>query len=201
MINLRNILILLAVVFYAACAISKKENEHFEKNNVVLNNSQNNTVLNDTISNENLIFFERRVMQKLVDFYDYLNILGHESFNNLLMNEVRSSAEKLFFDCQIKIDPYKVDHQLEDLKTVETLLKENSGDNAIPKIDILNIEIIEGLQSHGGGHFEGKMRFDIKIDEASIIITKEAGISLRKIEKKLGEESIPAWEVFLDSIY
>lgn len=201
MISFRNIFFLSAVVFYSSCAISKKENEQLEKNNVGLENFRNYSVLNDTISNENLLYFENRAMQKLVDFYDYLNILGHESFNNTLMDEVRSSAGKLFFDRQIKIDPYKVNQQLAGLKTVEILLKENNGDSALPKIDILNIEIIEGFQSHGGEHFEGKMRFDIKNDKASIILTKEARIGLRKIEKKFGEETLKVWEVFLDSIY
>lgn len=199
--NLRHILILLFAVFSIGCAISKKENERLNKKNSGQVFSETMSLMGDTISKENLQYFENRVIQKLVDFYDYLNILGHESFNSTIMGEVRSSAEKLFYNSQITINPYGIQQSEILLKTVELLVDENYGDNALPILGILNVEIIEGLHLLDDGYFAGKLQFDIKNDLDAVIVTKEATFSLRRIEKKFGEESVLVWEVFLGQIY
>lgn len=201
MINLRHILILLIALFSIGCAISKKENERLDKKNSGHVFSEMISLMGDTISKENLQYFENRVIQKLVDFYDYLNILGHESFNSTIMGEVRSSAEKLFYNSQITINPYRIQPQENLLKSVELLIDENYGDNALPVIGILNVEITEGLHLLADGYFAGKMQFDIKNDMDAVIVTKEATFSLRKVEKKFGQESVLVWEVFLGQIY
>jgi len=201
MINIKTALILLLIFVFAACAISKKENERLEKKDSGKEFSNDITMPGDTVSKENLKYFENRAIQKLIDFYDYLNMLGHDNFNNTIMEEIRSSAGKLFFDPKIKINPYIADPQVAKSQTLVLLLKENIGDNALPEIDILNVEIAKELQSQEAEYFKGILNFDIKNDEASIIVTKEATFSLRKIEKKFGEDSVMVWEVFLDCIY
>lgn len=193
-------LILFIALASSACAISKKENDRAEKQ-IKAETISDNILLNDSISSAHLKYFEDRAIQKLIDFYDYLNMLGHENYNETIIKEVRSSAENLFFDIRQDIAPYKTSNDEMIKRTIDELLKENIGENALPELDILNVEITENLKIVNGSYFIGQLIFDIRDKEAALIITKKGQFSLRKMEKKFGDENLKIWEVFLDNIY
>ncbi len=116
-------------------------------------------------------------------------MLGHENYNETIIKEVRSSAENLFFDIRQNIAPYKTADDEMIKKTIDELLRENNGENALPELDILNVEVTENLNMVNDSHFIGAMIFDIRDKEAALIITKKGQFSLRRMEKKFGDEN------------
>ena len=198
MSSIKYTMIICITLLSGSCAISKKENDRFDK--IDAGQIMSNTLTNDSVSQESLRHFEDRAIQKLVDFYDYLNILGHDNFNEDIMDEVRFSAEKLFFYAEEVIDPFMIRHQELPVKSIRLLLTENSGENPLPEMEILNVEIIDKLQRNEHGFYVGELSFDIKSNTDAVIVSKQGVFSLRKIDKKFGSETIKVWEVFLDRI-
>lgn len=198
MINVKNILLGFTIISSMACAISKNEKDPISKTNGQ-QAVANNTLAKDSISHDNLKHFEDRAIQKVIDFYDYIDILGHDDFNNAIKDKVRSSAEALFYNPQSLVDPF-ADPNGTGLTSLHLLLQEMDIENAPPELDILNIEIIEKFKLINESHYAGTMQLDIRNKSASIIITKEIDFSLRKIEKKFGNETMEIWEAFIDKI-
>ena len=198
--NMRYLPVLMVSIIIGSCAISKKENERFETSNA--ENFRGGLILTgDSISDDHLKYFENRAIQKLVDFYEYLGMLGHDSYTESIKKEVRSSALRLFHDDETEINPYLDNLQSETKGHLNVIIAEDFDSQIYPVLEILYAEVEEGLTMKPGGYYQGKMGFDIKNSTETTIITKEAIFSLRRINKTFGTKTIRVWEVFLDKIH
>ncbi len=188
------------LIFAMSCAISKKENERVEQ---LLDTSSKPVQLTsaDSLTKERLKGFEGRAEQKLDDFYDYLTFLSGGNYDDAMKDEIRFSALGLFYDPKASVCPVEI-KGVNDSFPVESFLAD-SVVNTLPKnLSISSFEIIRPLEFVTEAYYHGQLAFELKVgkEDEGRVLSKKADFSLRKINKKLGKESVKTWEVFLESI-
>ncbi len=195
--------LLILVISFMSCAISKKENERIENLIARQEIPSDNSLISDTITDEKLQHYEIRAIQKLEDFYSYLALLGNDNYTTSLKEEVRNSAVGLFFDTMGTINPFENSRDSSGSISVEQFLSQQLTDPLYIQFVPVNPQISASLELSDKNAFTGSIVFQVinKEDPESKRITKYADFSLRKVEKSFGNESMHIWEVFLDNIY
>ncbi len=193
------------IIYFSSCAISKKENERIDKmlSSQAIPFAMDASLVSDSLSQENLRNFELRAIQKVIDLYDYLAILGDANYKKSIREEIKNSAEDQFFDAHTPIQPFIDDTRLKEYISVEmyldqVLFEKNSNLNIITNVKIS--QILESVNKH---LFIGKISFELRTETEGNEggKSKYVDFSLRKIEKDFGNESLRIWEVYLDRIY
>ena len=195
-INLNLIWIILLIA--SSCAISRKENERIEK---LLGQqaAQADTPMADSLTQEVLIKYEDRAIQKLEDFYDYLTLLGNASYGKSMKEEIVISALGLFFDSAIEINSFGA---LSSQKFSLISVLEIQQSSPVPDFTISHFEISESLKLKSTSNYAGQISYLLVLgkEEDRVDYKKHANFCLRKIDKKIGNKSIEIWEVFLEDI-
>ncbi len=159
----------------------------------------------DTLTAINVDAFEQRGIQKIKDFNSYIQIITDHSYDQSLRDHASTLALQLFVSRQANINSrilfknknvYTIDKWLEKLKQEQT--------EAL-KITITNIEIKQKLTLHEDGMYHGSIAYGVTysksinsktIEKADVLVD----IQLKRVEEKIGNNSIKAWKVFLYSI-
>jgi len=188
----------LVLLVATSCAISKKENERIEK---LLSQQSTHVEIPhaDSLTQEMLRKYENRAIQKLEDFYDYLGLLGNKNYGASMKQEIVISAQSLFYDPDTGINPF--DSTRSKNYSVATCL-ENQQKATIEDFSVLEIGITDSLKLKNSNHYEGMISYLLALgqNEDRALIQKQAIFSLRKINKKIGNDSLEIWEVLLERI-
>ena len=186
------------MILLTACAISKKENERLEK---IVSQQNSNATFNfdDSLTVDRLEYYEIHAIQKLEDFYEYLDLLSKEIYDDTVKNEIRFSAKELFYNPVVLIRPF-------DFETADYALSVDSclfhpwnilQDN---KIVLISVKVAQPLEHVDENLYVGQISFELKVEAGDKVISKKADFSLRKIVNNNGIDTISSWKIFLDKI-
>lgn len=193
------------MIYFSSCAISKKENERIDKmlNSQTIPFVVDASLVSDSLSPNNLRNFELRAIQKVIDLYDYLAIMGDDSFKKSIREEIRNFAEDQFFDAHTAIQPFIDNARLKEEISVEIYLDQVLIETKTSTNIITNVKISQLLEQVNVDLFIGKTSFELSKETDGNVGAKSKYVdfSLRKIDKDFGDESLRIWEVYLDRIY
>lgn len=189
------------LMFLMSCAISRNENERVDN---LINDEQlsSKAELTDSLTSEVLSRYETRAIQKLEDFYDYLNLLCSEQYDVDVKLEIRKMAAALFYDDQVLINPFHLSEQVNSLPVID-YLDLHSNESASSDLVINEVEVQEHLSKKSKDVFVGRMIFRLRYssDLSASEKRKYADFSMRRITKVINTEKSEIWEVYLDKVY
>ena len=130
----------------------------------------------DTLSTHQKEVFARRAIQKLEDYYDYVEIISGPKYDTVLRNHAVVLAKDLFFNLEnnlLNIDSIRM------AQDVPRILIEN------PSVILFNDSTLIG-----------QIRFQEKrgSDEKQ---TRYIGFTIKKVNKEFGTEQNLVWETYL----
>ncbi|OFY94507.1 MAG: hypothetical protein A3K10_00135 [Bacteroidetes bacterium RIFCSPLOWO2_12_FULL_31_6] len=150
-------------------------------------------VSEDSISLESKQAFSERATEKLIDFYNYLNIVSDSSYDTIFRKKAEELLYKLCIDEHIKViisqNGSKKLIALNELSS--QLLKGGITFNAKPldnAIFITDTSFIKNLNS-----FTGSLSYSIMNENVN------TEFYIKKTEKIFGEKKEKVWEVLLGS--
>lgn len=143
----------------------------------------------NSISAVQLQAFEKRAIQKLIDFGDYLEIIGNNTYEKSLREHAAELIYGLFVSAQANIGP------MGTLSKVVT--SRLSGKGRTAQVYVEEVSLNQPLRLLHN-EFSGELSFILKSGEIRTPHTAE--ITLRQTTKKFGSETIGVWEVFLGEI-
>jgi hypothetical protein len=190
-----------AVALSACASISNNEETSFRRlpmddHKEVVIESQFTAEVPSSIS---LNAFERRAMEKLKDFSDYLGIISDQSYDVEFRQKAVVQARSMFIDhSKIRFERYgaqKIDIFLSNLQ-------ENAEKS---KIIISNIALGEPLKETVAALYEGSLIFDFYMisNDGTPMADKhsmKAEFFLIKTSKLFGTTQKVVWEIFLGNI-
>ncbi|MDX2245645.1 MAG: hypothetical protein SF052_02645 [Bacteroidia bacterium] len=135
--------------------------------------------------------FEKRAIQKLVDFGDYLEIIGNPAYEKSLREHAVELIYGLFVSKNVSIGQWGTVSALAHTRLAG---KDKSGD-----IIITDISVSQPLKFQEN-RVAGELTFALKSVKNNIQQTYSSEITLRQTHKKFGNETIGVWEVFLGEI-
>lgn len=149
----------------------------------------------ERVSADELEAFETRALQKLQDFSDYVNLIADPKIDSLFREQAIRQALALFVSTNTPV-------VLHDKKeTVADLLHHLRHSRKSPNYTIQNIEILHRLQPTANQQYRGILSFQQTLSQENApAITRQADISVKKVEKIFGEKKEWVWEVFLAGI-
>lgn len=160
------------------------------------------------LQKENLIAFEQRAKEKLVDFADYINIYTNRTYDA----SFRDQAKKMVmdqFDGEAKIKSSIMNPQKEETYSLSSFLAE------FPKLDfefaqlmLKDIEISESLKYLNSETYTGSISFSRELlgisGQDTIIVSKDLDkieIILNRTDKIFGNDTLKVWAVQLGNLY
>ncbi|MEZ4775482.1 MAG: hypothetical protein R3D00_20020 [Bacteroidia bacterium] len=133
--------------------------------------------------------FEERAVQKLVDFGDYLEIIGNNTYEKSLREHASELIYGLFVSAQVPVGSMGT---LSQMVTSRLRGKSQAG-----QVYVEEVSVSQPLRLREN-QFSGELSFMLKSGETRTPHTAE--ITLRQTTKKFGSEMIGVWEVFLGEI-
>ena len=137
--------------------------------------------------------FQKRGIQKLQDFYNYLTIVSNPKIDKTLRENAKTQAKQLFYgvDCKVNtiiasafIDSCFNLNKGVEWKAVDVVISENMAASTDANDSVI---------------YRGEITFKESVD-ATISRAKNAQIILSKSEKQFGNTKREVWEVYICSI-
>ncbi|MCH8330179.1 MAG: hypothetical protein IH946_02185 [Bacteroidetes bacterium] len=151
----------------------------------------------DVLADEALDAFENRAMQKLEDFYNFVEIIRGSTTDSVLNRQAKRLALNLFSnsDCSIII-PEK------EITIIDYLESQRSEDFGKLNTSIFNVTVSDPLTLMDDVTFAGKLSFQLQGSKKGSVEQgkKSVFIMLRKVPKSFGKEEQLIWQVFLCDI-
>ncbi|MEK6480340.1 hypothetical protein WJR50_22545 [Catalinimonas sp. 4WD22] len=195
------LLLMALLFFFAACASTHREKmleESLEaEENGLLYEELQARFMAEQPTAEELKAFEVRAIQKLKDFYDYLNLLHQPSLDSVFQQHAERQLKSLFVDSTVSITVGEQDSQrLQDLLNE---LKEGVPTTEIYSLQ--NVEVAEALHAFEANQYIGTLSFEQIIDhENTTSQARQAHFVVKKVPKQFGQEQEWIWEVLLSGI-
>jgi hypothetical protein len=196
-------LFLFSLLILAACASISNEEVNFRK--VSIDDAKDLTIENQFVSDElstvHLKAFEKRAIEKLRDFADYVDIISDQSYEEEFRKLAMSQAKGLFIEhSEIKLmDGF-------NSRRIELFLDEVKERSINTKVLISDIAIETQLKESIGSLFEGTLTFGFSVlstehQEVNHLQKRKMEFFLMKTPKSFGTNQKMVWEIFLGDIY
>lgn len=134
--------------------------------------------------------FETRAIQKVKDFYNYLNIICNPQYDIQLRNAAKSQALDMFYSKESTVDGVKLESVLDSCV--------KSGKQATWQILQASTEKVLILNKDHSG-YDGSISFNLVVNSGAFT-DKEVSIVLCKKAKKFGSDTKMVWTVLLNEI-
>lgn len=162
----------------------------------------------DNLSDNNIVAFEQRAMQKLEDFSDFLAILSDTTIDSEFKKQAALMAVEIFINTENTISFSLSDDLSADEQTIEAFLLElQNGKLGILSIEIQNVSTSQKMKQSNNQEYKGLMKLELSIAnkrETQIkknTVQLECEVMAKKVDKEFGNTSKMVWEVFLGDIY
>lgn len=162
----------------------------------------------DYLSDNNIVAFEQRAMQKLEDFSDFLAILSDTTIDSEFKKQAALMAVEIFINTENTISFSLSDDLSADEQTIEAFLLElQNGKLGILSIEIQNVSTSQKMKQSNNQEYKGLMKLELSIAnkrETQIkknTVQLECEVMAKKVDKEFGNTSKMVWEVFLGDIY
>lgn len=162
----------------------------------------------DNLSDNNIVAFEQRAMQKLEDFSDFLAILSDTTIDSEFKKQAALMAVEIFINTENTISFSLSDDLSADEQTIEAFLLElQNGKLGILSIEIQNVSTSQKMKQSNNQEYKGLMKLELSIAnkrETQIkknTVQLECEVMAKKVDKEFGNTSKMVWEVFLGDVY
>ena len=160
----------------------------------------------DYLSPDRLAALEVRAQQKLIDFADYVTLIGNPTIDSTFRQQAKEQAHQLF------IHPQTLVAWEEENLVLESFLHkmEQRSDNQLYIIQ--NIEVVQPLKQDSARQepirrdsaqqYSGLLTFSqlLATEGQETAYPRKVEIWVKKVDKKFGNEQKKVWEGFLGSI-
>ena len=190
----------LALAILASCATANKEEialaESPEKADVSLEIDRQFSA--QRLGRGSLIAFESRAKEKLVDFFNYLDLVSDPKYDLAFKTHAMNLAEELFIDFNAPITGFG-----EQYPTARQVLQGHlEGNYGEREFVVISIEISQELQSTQNQEFyNGLLSYDVNIREPGKpglkALRGDIPFNALKVDKSFGDTSRRVWEVLL----
>ena len=150
----------------------------------------------EALPKNNLLAFEQRALQKLEDFYGYLNIIADSTYDTAFRQYSRSLAVQLF------------DHQTQVLwqgksYSIEQFVSNWYSQSQPGKFALEQPKVTKGFGVLRSGAYFATLAYTIHTNgaEHSYTTLMKTEVVVKKTVKHFGHESKPVWEAFLGDTY
>ncbi|MEM9672880.1 MAG: hypothetical protein ACFB15_09975 [Cyclobacteriaceae bacterium] len=191
----------------ASCATSPRESAVSDsaEEAAVMSGELEAQFTSDHLSADRLDALEVRAQQKLLDFADYVTLIGNPAIDSTFRQQAQEQARQLFMHPQTLI-------AFEEEKlTLDSLLNklERAGSQ---RYIIQNIKVTQPLrqesarresaQQESTEQYSGTLTFSqpANVEMPEVTYQRVAEIWVKKVDKQFGDEQKQVWEVFLGSI-
>ena len=193
--------VILVILIFTSCAITKNDKEFLENKNVeVIFSNPENSIRAESLSDIELKEFEIRAVEKLIDFYDYLNLLSDEKYDKTVKEEVKEATLNLFDNPQTGILPFESENSAGMTLGIEEYLNRQFNTTTSKLITIKSPRMKNHFTIDNQDQFHGQVSYILIINHQDEQIHKTAKVILKRIDKNFGNDSIQIWEVFLAEI-
>ena len=160
--------------------------------------------VNDELTPEILFAFEKRAIQKLNDFIDYLNIYADTSLSKQFRIQARQMIIETFYS---ETDLYRFYQDLGLLEDTTNRILYNSKNGGLFKTEIDSIVVTDNFLKQAFSGYVGELRFSQKlfrITSTDTVLTntlfRNSEIFVIKTEKEFGEKTQDFWKLYLGEI-
>ncbi|MEL7001284.1 MAG: hypothetical protein AAFN93_00980 [Bacteroidota bacterium] len=193
---LSGMLLVLAFVL-ASCSATNKENivsveapEKLDQDSEV-----DRQFSAEQLGRGNLIAFESRAKEKLVDFFNYLAIIADSEYDTAFRTHSVDLALDLFVDDSVRFSIG------EELTTVGELTRNHfEGKYSKRKYEVQFVEVTHELKATGQEGYTGVLEFELSVittDQNDFVEKRSLAIEAMKIQKSFGQDKRAVWEVLL----
>lgn len=155
----------------------------------------------DYLSPDRLDALEVRAQQKLLDFADYVTLIGNPAIDSTFRQQAQEQARQLF------IHPQTLITWEEEKLTLDSLLIKVEQGAGSQQYIIQNIEITQPLRQEfarqeSTQQYSGTLTFSqpANAEMPEVTYQRVAEIWVKKVDKQFGDEQKQVWEVFLGTI-
>jgi hypothetical protein len=165
-------------------AMEKEEKMKEQDSSVLSENTIDKTELDfltDSLSDKQKELFGKRAIQKLEDYYNYIEILSNKNYDTTLRNHAMVLATELFLD----------------KKNIEPIIdsySNNSTDSIA--VSIHNVSISSVPVTITDSTYRGELVFEERIKNKTKI--QHINFIIKKGNKHFGQEEHSVWETYLD---
>lgn len=182
----------------ASCATSPRESAVSDSSEeaAVVSGELEAQFTADHLSSDRLAALEVRAQQKLLDFADYVTLIGNPNIDSAFRQQAREQASQLFVHPQTFI-------VLEEEKLLlDSFFAEIGRRKENQQYAIQNIEITQPLRRESALQYSGSLTFSqpATADMPEVTHQRIAEIWVKKVDKQFGDEKKQVWEVFLGTI-
>ena len=161
-----------------------------------------------TLQKENLIAFEQRAKEKLMDFSDYINIYTNATYDASFRDQAKKMVMDQFY-VEAKIKSSIINPKKEETYSLSSFLAK------FPKLDfeftqlmLKDIEISESLKYLDSETYTGSISFSRELlgisGQDTVIVSKDLDkieIILNRTDKIFGNDTLKVWAVQLGNLY
>ncbi|WKN45505.1 hypothetical protein [Tunicatimonas pelagia] len=160
----------------------------------------------DYLSGDLLYALEVRAQQKLIDFADYVTLIGNPTIDSTFRQQAQEQARQLF------IHPQMLVVWEEEQLTLESFLHEIEQKSDNQQYIIQDIELVQPLRQDSARReptrqdsaqqYSGLLTFSqlLATEGQEVAYQRKVEIWVKKVDKQFGNEHKQVWEVFLGSI-
>ena len=160
------------------------------------------------LQKENLIAFEERAKEKLMDFADYINIYTNGTYDEAFRNQAKKMVMDQFYG-EVEIKSSIITPHEEDTYSLYTFMAEFSKLNfELVQLKIKDIEVSESLKYLDSETYTGRISFSRELlgisGQDSVIVSKDIDkieIILNRTDKIFGNDTLKVWAVQLGNLY
>jgi hypothetical protein len=191
----RAMIIILSFVVSFNTSLAQSSNNQGGNNQFI---KPENDLSKDKLNQEDLVYHEQRAIQKVEEFYGYLNAMANHENKDAVRDRAMQIAERQF-------DKNALIHFLEKSQSIHDYLLECRNGFNYKEIDTLFIS--NSLVELSNGSFEGKVlvKFHLQNSKVSLkkgkVTTETVRIILKKREKNFGDTKKIVWELTLAEIF
>ncbi len=142
------------------------------------------------LSESELSFFESRAVQKLEDYYEYLNLIQQSELDSTFKQQAIDMAKALFYNQQT------IDSNLGYLSQIETALDSTIILDKALKLN--RITTATPFKAANNNSYQMQLNHQVKHSKGKA--NRSAVVLLIQVRKKFGDQEKRVWEVFLKSI-
>ncbi|WPP53042.1 hypothetical protein [Catalinimonas niigatensis] len=198
--NYLPLLLVLGLLFFAACASTHRERMLEEIADAPLAEMESEALeaqfKAERLSDDELKAFESRAIQKLEDFSDYVNLLADSTLDSVFRQQAVRQALLLFVNEETEIRMFT------DKEKVGSFLQSFGKEQQTSEGYVIQgIQVQSPLQPAADRTYQGALSFHQQLaahNEAAV--SRQAHILLRKVRKSFGEREEWVWEVLIAGI-
>ena len=155
-----------------------------------------------TLQKENLIAFEQRAKEKLMDFSDYINIYTNATYDASFRDQAKKMVMDQFYG-DVEIKSSIVNPMVEDTYSLSGFLTEFPKLNfELTQLILEDIKVSESLRYLDSETYTGSISFSRELlgitGQDSVIISKDLDkieILLNRTDKIFGKDTLKVWAV------